>query len=434
MRLSGTRTSSIHQYRGLGDQLWDLGGARPTLDLNFAHNKSLVDSTTGQSLVTFTRASVGTYVDSAGVLQTATTNVPRFDHDPTTGESLGLLIEEARTNLMTRSVEFNDASWAKTASTVTADSITAPDGTTSADLLLDNTSNAAHFISQSATYSVTPYTLSVYMKQQKSGYYGFLRFGAGSIWTSTTGIIVNLSNGALIASSGVTSYYITAVGNGWYRVSIVSTPNSAGTGTPAQIGVTTQTSVGSVLYTGDGASGVYIWGAQIEAGSFPTSYIPTTSATVTRSADVASITGSNFSSWYNQSGGTTFAEYRTPASGTRGVAGYNDATANERLALYTSGTDPKFTTVDGGVTQADLDGGTITASTMTKTAAAYAANDFSIVHAGGAAVTDVSGTLPTVTQLLVGADQAGNYQCGRIKRLTYWPTRLSDTTLQKITQ
>jgi len=89
MRLSGTLSRTISTSRGLGNQLWDLAGNRPSLDLPFADNKSLVDATTGQNLVTFTRASSGTYVDSQGVIRTATTNEARFDHNPTTGRELG---------------------------------------------------------------------------------------------------------------------------------------------------------------------------------------------------------------------------------------------------------------------------------------------------------------------------------------------------------
>jgi len=85
------------------DFLWRRARAVPSLDLRFADNKSLVDAVTGQQLVTFTRASSGTFTDSAGTLQTAATDVPRFDHNPTTGESLGLLVEEARTNLLLNS-------------------------------------------------------------------------------------------------------------------------------------------------------------------------------------------------------------------------------------------------------------------------------------------------------------------------------------------
>ena len=91
MRASGTKANSTNQYRGLGDQLYDLGGARPTLDLNFANNESLVDSVTGKNLVTHTRASSATYADGDGVIQSATTNTPRFDHNPATGEKPGVV-------------------------------------------------------------------------------------------------------------------------------------------------------------------------------------------------------------------------------------------------------------------------------------------------------------------------------------------------------
>ena len=85
------------------DRLWRAARAVPSLDLNFADSKSLTDGVTGQNLVTFTRASSGTFVGSDGVLRTAANDVPRFDHNPTTGESLGLLVEEARTNLLLNS-------------------------------------------------------------------------------------------------------------------------------------------------------------------------------------------------------------------------------------------------------------------------------------------------------------------------------------------
>ena len=112
MRLSGTKTGSANQYCGLGNQLYDLAGSRPSLDLRFAESKSLNDSITGSNLITFTRGSTATYYDSAGVIQTASTDTPRFDHDPVTGECLGLLIEDARTNLFTYSeIQFANNGW-----------------------------------------------------------------------------------------------------------------------------------------------------------------------------------------------------------------------------------------------------------------------------------------------------------------------------------
>jgi hypothetical protein len=411
------------------NELWRRARAVPSLDLRFADDKTLTDAVTGQNLITFTRASSGTFVDSAGVIQTATTDVPRFDHNPTTGESLGLLVEEQRTNLLVRSEEFDNASWTKTAASITPDASTAPDGTITADDLTITTSQTVQGLS-SSTFTAdgtSSYTFSIFIKKTISTGVNlniYFRGGIGS-GGQYTGLTLNTQSGFVgfnlnSATSG--TYSVQDLGS-WWRVS-----SSAG-GIPA----------GNIrahvrLSNAEVGTVITLWGAQLEAGAFPTSYIPTTTATVTRSADVASITGTAFSSWYRQDEGTVFAEYRTPASGTRGVVGFNDNTANERIAFYTSGADPKLTVVDGGVTQADINGGTVTASVMTKSAGAFAVNDFALAHAGGAAVTDTNGTMPTPDRVLIGADQAGNYQNDRIRRLTYWPTRLANSTLQEVTR
>jgi len=425
MRVHATKLGAISSGRGLGDQLYDLAGEVPPLDLNFADTKTL------DPRITFTRASSGTFV-SDGLIKMATTNEPRFDHNPTTGESLGLLVEEARTNLVANSADFSTF-WTQTRLTVANNQIAAPDGTVTADLLTeDTTASASHTLQGS--FSVTAglnYTFSVWAKQNTSVATTRnirIAFTAGQFGSAVSASF-DLSTGTITTFNSPVATSYEAYPNGWAKVSVTALCLTTGAASTLNVQIAAGT---TSQYTGNGASGNYVWGAQLEVG-FPTSYIPTTGATATRAADVASITGANFSSWYNQAG-TVFAEYRTPASGTRGVAGFNDNTANERIELFTSGTDPKMLLVDVGTTQADLDGGTIVASTMTKTAMAYAVNDFSIVHAAGTAVTDTNGTLPTVNRLLIGADQAGNYQNGRTKRLTYWPTRLADTTLQQITQ
>ena len=419
MRLSATKLGSIANSRSFGDQLFDLAGEVPNLDLNFAGTKTL------DPRVTFTRASTGTYVGADGLVKTATTNEARFDHNPTTGESLGLLVEEARTNLAIYSEQFNDASWTKTDCTITANTVVSPDGLTTGDSITSSAGLLGRVVQTINQTTGMAYTFSTFAKANQ---YTFCQLRiTGTVVGAVTRAYFNLTTGAITGAANCIAS-ITPVGNGWYRCSITYTTILTATASPRVYG-----QVDAADTVGDGTSGIYIWGAQMEAGAFPTSYIPTTTATVTRAADVASVTGANFSSWYNQTEGTVFAEYRTPASGTRGIAGFNDNTANERIELFTSGTDPKMLVVDGGTTQADLDGGIIVASIMTKTAGAYAVNDFSIVHAAGTAVTDTNGTLPTVNRLLIGADQAGNYQNGRTKRLTYWPVRLANPTLQSIT-
>ena len=117
MHVAGTIHQTVIEYPSI----------RPTLDLNFAATKVLDDR------ITFTRDSLGTYTDDMGIVKYASNNTPRFDHDPTTGESLGLLIEESRTNQFPYSSEFDNGAWNTSNSNATANQITAPDGTTSAD-------------------------------------------------------------------------------------------------------------------------------------------------------------------------------------------------------------------------------------------------------------------------------------------------------------
>ena len=325
------------------NELWRKARTVPSLDLRFAENKSLVDATTGAQPVTFTRASSGTFVGSDGLIKTATTNEPRFDHNPTTGESLGLLVEEARTNVLL---------------------------------------NSATLSTQSVTVAAAANTLSFY--------------GTGTV--TLTGV----STAGPLVGTGANN-----------RVSLTFTPT---------VGVLILTVSGSVT------------NAQLEAGAFPTSYIPTVAATATRAADVASITGTNFSPWYNQTEGTVFANYAERAfSVTHQVATISNGTANERISFAINSSN----TLDVGV----ISGGTDTfgGNTPTLTAQEYRIGfgykaDNSGVSANGSAITvDSAVTLPTVSQLDVGA-RAGTSQLlnSTIKRLTYWPTRLA--TLQAITQ
>jgi hypothetical protein len=192
-------------------------------------------------------------------------------------------------------------------------------------------------------------------------------------------------------------------------------------------------------YTGDGTSGLFVWGAQLEAGAFPTSYIPTSTATVTRSADVASISGSNFDGWYRQDEGTFLGEAvatgtSTDSIGTAiGLAAITDGTNAERIRFGAFTTNTIW--VDGNTTQANLSSGTLAAGSLLKLASSYAVDNFSLVRNAGAIQTDTSGTLPTVTQMEIGRSAVANgFYTGTIRRLTYWPQRLPNSTLQAVTQ
>jgi hypothetical protein len=404
------------------DGLWRRARAVPSLDLRFADNKSLVDAVTGASLVTFTRASSGTFVDSAGVIQTAATDVPRFDHNPTTGESLGLLVEEQRTNLLLQSEDFS-TTWAATRSTVTANATTAPDGTLSADKLTEDSSTNTHPAQQSVTVtSGTAYTVSVFAK---AGERTFLCVFP-TVFGTNAGAWFNLTTGTVGTVQANATASMQTLSNGWFRCIMTWTA----TNTTGTINIAPASANNVVSYTGDGTSGLFLWGAQLEAASTPSSYIPTTAAAVTRSADVADVINQAIANNIR----TLYLEFRSPASGTRGVVSLNDNTANERASLLTSGTDPRLVVVGGGVEQANVNGGTVTANQRTRIAVRINANDFAMSINGSAVVTDTSGTLPTVDRLMLGRTQAGEYLNGPLARVTGWTQLLPDSTMQSLAQ
>ncbi len=269
---------------------------RPSLILDF-QKAEVVDPR-----VTFTRASTATFFNNAGVLTSAANNIPRIDFNPSTLVCNGLLIEEARTNLLTYSAEFNNAAWLKSNSSITANTIVAPDGTVDADKLVEDATSATHFVRQNSLSTVgVTYVSSVYLKAAERTSAVVVHFD-GSVFY---GVSVNLSTGALSAppsdlslTDASSSATVTSVGNGWYRVSVARAQVST---TTTQLRVALQSGSNGV-YTGNGTSGIYIWGAQLEAGAFPTSYIPTTTTALTRNADAASMTGTNFSSWWRTAG------------------------------------------------------------------------------------------------------------------------------------
>jgi len=345
---------------------------------------------------------------------------PRFDYNPATLVARGLLIEEARTNICLRSEDFT-TTWSVANATITANSIVSPDGVATADTW---TSALTVYPSVFQTITVTnavAYTATFYAKAgTSSSIQAELRGAAGSSPDGT----FDLSTGVATVAPGATGSPIVSmvsVGNGWYRCAVTKT--------------STSTSFIFIIgqFTSVIGNTVYLWGAQLEAGSFATSYIPTAASAVARSADSATMTGANFSSWYNQTQGTLLAQFAGPASGTCGIVSVDDDTANEQIRLITSGTDPKFDVTDGGSPQADIDVGTVASGTSYKFAGAFNVNDFAACIGGGVVGTDTSGTLPTVDRMRIGSTQAGNVLNGHIASIAYYNTRLPNATLQSLT-
>jgi hypothetical protein len=377
---------------------------KPTLDLNFAENKSLIDSHTGRNLITFSRSQSGkeaTYVGSDGLIKYAGADEPRFDHDPETGECLGLLIEEQRENLLI----YSDYSVNENTTDAQLEGLAiAPDGTLSA-----------------RRYSVPSAGLDTINKLADpvidGGTHTF------SVW---------------IRSTGSTSQVRTITGNpqfinefdittSWQRYSFTKV-NNVGTGSRAYV---------QMINVGDE---IEVWGAQLEEGTFPTSYIPTSGSTVTRNADEASITGTNFSSWYKPNETTLYIESPDFPNYSRlanGAFVYISDTNVVPISLNDGikfGTGSPTTTNRVFVTEAGVNyaGSTSIGAQASKFAIAVATNDFNFISDGTSKGTSTSVVVPTGMDRLVISSYGPGY--AHISRLTYWPKRLPDLELQQLTK
>jgi hypothetical protein len=357
---------------------------------------------------------------------------PRFDYDPVTLAPKGLLIEEQRTQLFTFSEQFNDASWVKLEASITANTIVAPDGTLTGDKLVASTSNTGHYAEKVTNLvSGTAYTFSVYVKAGEYASVNLLFGSSGGAGLSVREATVNLTNGTITSQTIAGSTTVTSVANGWYRIS-VTTAVTTGSGSPA-VRIYVNSSISSAA-AGDGVSGIYVWGAQLEAGAFATSYIPSVASQVTRAADNASMIGNNFARWYNVNEGGVFADSTRFDTGVAAVYQIDDTSANNRIVLghNVSGV-PNLTVVTGGAVQAALVFGAVSAN-ANKIAAAYKADDFAGSRDGGAVLTDTSGSVPIVSRLVIGADNTTTaYLNGNIKRIAYFNRRLANSELIGIT-
>jgi prepilin-type N-terminal cleavage/methylation domain-containing protein len=404
-----TRTANGASTSYDSSNIWAVAGSiEPTLDLNFARDKQLTNAVTGTNPISFTRGSIGTYTGSDGLIKTAAIDEARFDHNPTTGESLGLLVEEQRTNLLLNSALIGGTNWTNQngiSVTTNTTEVADPIGTNTASKLVSTLSNSQTL--QLATLTATVYNGSVYLRTLSG--------------TATCNLVMYL-NAPPFTTIGSASVTVT---NAWQRFSFATS-----TATAASYG----------FLIGVPSGTVYAFGAQLEAGAFPTSYIPTTTATVTRAADVASITGANFSSWYNQTEGTVFAEgnsYGFSASSFPTFAGISDGTGNNKLHYaYITQTIGGYLVASGGANVVELYPA-VTANPR-RAAFAAAANNYAVSFNGASPTVDTAGNMPAgVNQMqignLLGAGATNNF-FGTIKRLTYWPARLPNTTLQSITQ
>ena len=394
-------------------------------------------------------STVGEYIPTTSAINSA----PRFDHNPTTGESLGLLVEEQRTNSVTNNTMVgavagtpgtNPTGWiyATTQSNGLTLSIVGTgveNGINYIDYRFNGTTVASPnacaigFVNATAATAQT-WTASMYWKLAAGSATGVTNWQLGLIENTAGGIFVT---GAFYSQTAPTSAALNT-----QRPTATRTLSGGATvgllTYPINIAVAGNTAIDLTIRIGL---------PQLEQGAFATSPILTTTAAATRNADVASITGSALTSFYNQSEGVMFASGDFANAGatsfSRPIALAGANTGIDEISFYTrisvgggNGSIFGAVTVNSSlegdlaapIGEPDLSGGY-------RSAIAYKANNFGLSSNGLTPTVDTSGTLPTITQLIImGNVRFQNRLSGHVRRLTYWPQRLANSTLQQITQ
>lgn len=236
------------------------------------------------------RAAPATFIGVDGYLYTAAANTARFTYNSDATALLGLLIEDQATNVLKYAEQLDNAIWTKSNTTISVDQVMAPDGTMSADKLIETTSTTTHQVSQSlgALAGLTEYTFSIYVKPDTRFMFR-LTFSSADDWGSGGGASANFNlQTKTIVFLGANAATIEELKYGWFRVSITSTTVAAPTGSQSVL-LAMMASPATITYTGDGVSGLFIWGAQNELGGEPSSYIKTEATAVTRDADFVTI-------------------------------------------------------------------------------------------------------------------------------------------------
>jgi len=364
-------------------------------------------------------------------------NVPRIEYD-TTGAVKGLLIEEARTNYYPTSTDtytaYGNGSHVKTVDS----SVVNPTGAYGSDKITHTNNFDYCYVGYHGSYATvgTKETYSVYLKNAGHNHVRLRMSNMGG----HVNYDFDLSNGNsslpdIAINSGATGH-IEDVGNGWWRCSVTYTATTVNP-YPSIFLMPSADTFDIARFQGDGTSGVYMWGHQIETGAFPTSYIPTTGSTATRAKDVAFIPVSDFG--YNHKAGTVLVEFKSnkPLSEQFGAFVLHDGTPNNRIMHMTVPNHRGYVRTDSG-TQADIAGGNRGAtSELVKFALAFAEDDFAATSNGSSPAPDISGTVPSgITRLALGnwyQSYLGSYLNGHIKSIKYYPRRLTNTQLQELT-
>ena len=383
----------------------------------------------------FTRASTATRINSKGLIEEVASGVSRLDY--TGGGCPHHLLEPQTTNLITQSNDFSDSSWIKSRSNISIDNAISPNGTQNADKLVeDTTTSNTHSVQQNITIGNVSLSGSIFVKADTRNK---LRVLISDLTTGDYRIDLNLdnltvveNNGGSIGSWTNTSYKIHNFSNDWYRVELNATK---GAGTQASLSVFLLDDNGNSSYTGDGTSGVYIFGAQLEQSSYASSYIPTNGSTVTRLAETADNAGN--AATFNDSEGVLFAEISALANGSFRYITLSDGTDsnNVQFGFFPLPKQVQFEVSSGGSSQLSYLDTNIDVLFNTKLLIKYKQNDFSIYVNGFEVHTDSSGLSPVGLDRICfdRGDGCGDNFYGKTKKLEYYNTTLTSLEMETLT-
>jgi len=379
----------------------------------------------------FSRGSSATVVNKDGLIETVGSGEPRIDYkDNTKG---ALLLEPSRSNLVTYSEGFENSAWNKFRLSVSTDSIISPDGNSNTYEITEDDTNTTHVLRQYFTSLNTDYSFSFFVKSKSGDRYVELNLGRNSRKS-----IFDIENGIIISDT-TNNAKITSLDNDWYKISISDTVLLSENSYDIRL---VDKSSGSDTYLGNGTSGVYIYAAQLEQGSYPTSYIPTSGGVVTRLADSCSQTVPD--GVIGQTEGTMYAEYYFDATidnaggSDRDIVSINDGTFNNIIQLvhYGNGVGSAYKSV---YLNARLSSSYVVSiassaydSGLMKVAGAYKNNDYVLYVNGVQIGTDTNASVPSCS-VINFAKITGTETPTPINDLKLYNTRLTNSELQALT-
>lgn len=389
----------------------------------------------GTGDMTFARTGdTATRVNSSGLIETVLANKPRLDY--LGGTCPKLLLEPQRTNIALQSQDISSASWSKFHSpTILTNVAVAPDGTTTADSIQSDGSTDEQIIYQDYSVSAnSTNTFSLFVKKATSKtnfggmrifYYGGTLKNVYVAFDEVNGTLTNLTSSTITPNLKVEDY-----GTYW-RFIVAATDN--GSNTLIRINVYGFISTNGTTQQGTGAgSARTIWGAQLEAGAYATSYIPTTTASVTRTADVCSKTSAT--ALIGQTEGTMFWDGIISNAGSNVILNLTLNGTNDRYLEITTGLQIRYIEYST-TTQANIAtvGNYVTLGNRYKIAAAYKANDFVLYVNGVQIGTDTSGTVFAADKVYNGYYTSGFQGLIKNNSIALWKTRLTNQELVTLT-